>query len=476
MNKTITLIRTLLIAGMALLSSCGEDRTGEYIAKTEKTHWIEAQMSEQYLWYNDIPSLSESDYFKTADTFFPKLLSSKDKFSYIEMLDSTSTRTPHILSNTTYGFEYILSSDPTGTTSRIYARVALVLPDSPAKQAGLKRGDWIILADGSNLTTSNSNVLEQGTGVTLALDTLIYDQEQAKWAWKADTTYLTVPAAVSMENNPIFLTNVYTTVSGKKVGYMVYNEFKTGATPNDPSDTSYMENMKKTFASLKNEGVTDFILDLRYNNGGYVQVAQELASMLAPASALGEEFAHLEFNDKQQSRNYAVDLSKDYSSENLNLTNLYVLSGAYTASSSELIINGLRPYMNVCLVGVQTVGKNVAASQINSPYDFIIFPITATVYNKNNESDYANGFTPDYAIDEAQFAIWYELGDTQEVLLKNALSLIETGVAPDVETSTSSAAARSMQGGLSSGRLNRHLKVTYQSMARKQRPNIITGH
>lgn len=473
MNKTITWISALLLAAVMLLTACGEDRTGEYIAKTEQTHWIEAQMSENYLWYSDIPSLSETDYFSKADVFFPKLLSSKDRFSYIEMLDTTSTRTPHILANSTYGFEYILTTDPTGTTSRIFARVGLVLPGSPAKQAGLKRGDWIILADGNNLSTSNSTLLEQGAGVTLALDSLVYDQEQTKWAWKADTTYLDVPASVYMENNPIFLTTVYTTESGKKVGYMVYNEFKTGPTPNDPSDTTFMADMQKQFAALKNEGVTHFVLDLRYNNGGYVQVAQELASVLAPASALGGEFAHLEFNDKQQSRNYAIDLSTQYSSSNLNLSDLYVLTGDYTASSSELIINGLRPYMNVYIVGVQTVGKNVAASQINSPYHFIIFPITATVYNKNNESDYANGFTPDYAIDEDQYAVWYELGNPQEVLLKNALSLIETGVAPDVDTSTSSVSARTGTC-KRSPKLHIRVKERYRSWGKKQRPAILT--
>ena len=478
MKRFSKFINTSLIALALLLASCGEDRTGEFIAKTEVDHWIEAQMQDIYLWYNEIPELETSYYFYPADEFFPMLLSSNDKFSYIEMLDqetaSAGTKSIHI-NSTTYGIEFVLTNDPTQTTSHQYARILYVLKNSPAARAGLKRGDWITTINSKNLTQDNYGLLETGNGVTVTIAPIILNEQTVSWG---EATEIQIQAAEPMENNPFLVSEIITSPqSGKKTGYLVYNEFATGKTPNDPTDTSYLEEMKTIFQNFKNEGVDNFILDLRYNNGGYIQCAQAMATMLAPASSLNGEFAHLVHNDKRQDLNRTYMFDSNYSNENLNLSKLYVISGVYTASSSELIINSLRPYMDVKLLGVQTVGKNVAATQINSPYNFIMYPITATVYNKDNQSDYANGFTPDYTINELNYLNWAELGDTNELLLYNTLYLIEYGIAPDAENSESSGDEES--GNENATKAVRHyksrqaLQYSYSSISQKTRPAII---
>ena len=97
------------------------------------------------------------------------------------------------------------------------------------------------------------------------------------------------------------------------------------------------------------------------------------------------------------------------------------------------MVNCLRPYMTVNLLGTKTLGKNVAMTRIDSPYGFVMYPVTSTVLNKEGRSDYASGFTPEYIISELNYYPWYELGDPNELLLKNALQWMAGGVPSDAE-------------------------------------------
>lgn len=437
-HRLSSYICTLTLVICVGLFSCGEDRTGEYLAKTEQTQWIETQMKDVYLWYDQMPELARSYYFYTPSNFFPYLLASEDNFSYLEMIDETTSSTSrlmHVDATSTYGMDYYTIQDPTGETNKLFARVLIVLPDSPADQAGIQRGDWIATINSYEVTSSNSYLLESGSGVTLTIQELTTETDEdgtETTVWDdTQTKTVTLGASVAMENNPFYLTRIFETSKGN-VGYLVYNDFATGPTANDTSDQTYLEQMQEISTFF--QGVDHFILDLRYNNGGYLVCAQELAYILSPAAASGKEFVYLEYNDKHQDQNVSYALKSRVGSANLDLHDLYVITGAYTASASECIIAGLRPYMNVYVVGVTTVGKNVAATQINSPYDFIMFPITATLYNSIGYSDYSDGISPNYSINELNYYPWYELGDTNEILLQNTLSLIVNGTAPDASS------------------------------------------
>ena len=422
-----------MVAMAMLLPSCGEDRTYEFLAKTENNYWIESQMRDIYLYYQDVPTLESEEYFSPSEEFFSKMLSSQDKYSYIEMPEEAVTR--NNIQDVTYGFDFVLVSDPTQMTSQQSARVLQVLPHSPADMAGLKRGDYIVQVNGENVNSNNTALLQSGGEVTLCVVPLARDEETGSMVWTEDTLELHLTSAVAMENNPFYLYKVIDH-GGTKVGYLVYNEFETG--PNN-SDLSYMEQMLRIFYEFKLQGVTEFVLDLRYNQGGMVSCAQMLATLLAPANSLGQEFAHFVFNDKRQDLNYTLNLQPEYAAFNLNLNRLFIISGQYTASASEMIINGLRPYMTVNLLGTRTIGKNVAMTQIDSPYGFTIYPVTATVYNKNGESDYSGGFAPEYVISELNYYPWGELGDENELLLRNALQWMDGGIPADAENVTEDA-------------------------------------
>ena len=431
---------TFLALIATLLSACGEDRTGEFYALIEDRMWIEEVMRENYLWAEDMPVIDKEDtYFQEPATFFKNLLSKNalngkgDKYSYMEQTKAES-RSLTLDRTSTYGMEFLLTNDPTGTTAHNYARVLYVLPGSPAEKAGIERGDWISAINQDRITSDNYKQLIQGGAIALQRSQVIQTENGLGWQVRDNVN---VSTSISMEINPFYLHQMYE-VNGKKIAYLVYNEFSTGPN-NEGNESVYDEQMKQIFAQFKAQSPDAFILDLRYNNGGYLQCAQALGSLLAPASAMGKDFVNLTFNEKASPQTVRYPFSTDYANANLNLNKVYILTGNQTASASEAVINGLIPYMgaeNVILIGNKTEGKNVAMSSYkNEAHGITLYPVVAFVSNSNNEGDYSEGFNPQYKLNENTLIQWLPLGNPEEYLLKNTLSLIVNGTMPDLPSS-----------------------------------------
>ena len=436
------LLKYILYTWMiVLLTACGEDRTGEFYALIEDRMWIEEVMRENYLWAEDMPVIEkEDDYFQEPATFFKNLLSKNalngkgDKYSYMEETQieaEPSTRSFMLERTSTYGMEFLITSDPTGTTAHTFARVLYVLPGSPAEEAGIQRGDWISSINQERITTDNYKQMIQGGIISLKRNQLVQNENGLTWQVRDS---LNVGPSVTMEINPFFLNKVFE-VEGQKIAYLVYNEFATGPN-NEGTESVYNEQMKQIFAQFKAQSPDAFILDLRYNNGGFLQCAQALGSLLAPASAMEKDFVNLTFNAQASPQAIRYPFDQNYADANLNLDKVYILTGGQTASASEAVINGLTPYMgkeNVVLIGTKTEGKNVAMQQFkNEAHGLILWPVVAQVTNANNEGDYSEGFNPHHELDENKQTHWYPLGDPEEYLLKNTLSLITTGILPDM--------------------------------------------
>lgn len=422
--------------------SCGEDRSEEFYALIEDRMWIEETMRKNYLWYEEIPPIEdENDYFQTPATFFRNMLYKEalngkgDIYSYMEETqgEEEETRSLMLDRTSTYGMEFALTNDPTGTTTHTVARVLYVLPNSPAEQAGIQRGDWITAIDQANITTDNYTLLMNGGQTLWTRDRIAINENGAFWIPR-DTVQ--VGASISMEINPFLVDTLYQ-IEGQKIAYLVYNEFSTGPN-NDGTETVYMEQMKQLFAQFKSQSPDAFVLDLRYNNGGFLTCAQALGSLLVPETAMGKEFINLTRNALTDPQTISYPLDSQYADANLNLSKIYVLTGNMTASSSEAVINGLIPYLgaeNVVLIGEKTAGKPVAMSAFeNETYGLTLWPVVAYVSNANHEGDYANGFTPAFPLNENTLLNWYPLGNTEEFYLKNTLSLITTGIMPDLPT------------------------------------------
>lgn len=436
---------TAIMAILLILSSCGKDRSGEFYALIEDRMWMEKTMLNHYLWYQDIPVVEdEDDYFQAPTTFFKNMLSKEamdgrgDSYSYMEEDPTTNEETKAksmTLDNTsTYGMEFNITKDPTGTTNHTYARILYTLAGSPAEQAGIQRGDWLTSINGERITTSNYQKLIKGGILKVSRSRIVNTDNGA--AWQAMDT-LNIGASIAMEINP-FLTNQVYEIEGQKIAYLVYNEFATGPN-NEASESVYNEQMKQIFVQFKAQQPDALILDLRYNNGGYLQCAQALGSLIAPSSAMGQDFIQLTFNDKSDPQIVKYAFDNQYADANLGLDKVYILTSNLTASASEAVIQGLIPYLgkdNIILIGTKTEGKNVAMQAFrNDVYGLTLWPVVAYVANADGDGDYGNGFTPQYRLDENSVITWYPLGDPREYLLKNTLSLITSGTMPDLESS-----------------------------------------
>lgn len=417
------------LVGGFLLTSCNkEDHTPEVKEENKVNTWIYHVMNDNYLYYKDMPSTSQLDINLSPSDFFTSLLSRTNEmkynsnqvgyfYSYIEVPQSTKAD----LAKNTYGLDFVIYRLP---NNNYLVRVLYVLPNSSAEKAGIKRGDFISRINNEYLTASNINGLRSGGAVSLIK--AHYDEKQNTFVEDVDP--IAMGASSTMYENPVYLSRVIET-QGKKIGYLMYNAFRTG--PAGFEDKSYDRELIQKVVALKTSAVDEMILDLRYNGGGYLTSAVTLGSLFCPESALSQLFAITRMNDKQESNNSEREKffhSKDsIGSSNLDLKRLYVIAGSQTASASELIINCLRPYMDVIHIGSTTEGKNVGSLEYTSANfpGYSLHPITSKIFNKDLQSDYRNGFVPEAKnrydeFDEPQVNM-YPIGDENDPYIQLAL-------------------------------------------------------
>lgn len=424
--------RNLILGLLCAISFCACQKDDNDIPDnpTDKdvNKWIERIVRDNYLWYQDMPDQGALDFSADPEKFFLSLLSKQDGkdmqggHHYFSTLEKATTTKSINNDKDSYGFDFATSNLRNGNSTYKIAVVIYVLKNSPAEEAGLKRGDWIIGINGEEGTITDYSQLRSGGNVTLQLAKL--DEQSNALVL---THKMALGASRPVEDTPFLKDSVYT-YGSKRIGYLMYNHFVSG--PDGFKDTAYDTHMRQLFAKFKNQGVNEFVLDLRYNGGGQTTCAQLLASLLAPQNVLGKTFCTFEYNDKHQKSNTTSPFlnSSDILAGNLNLKRLFVLTGQTTASASELVINSLIPYMgtsNIRLIGKQTVGKTVGMNVYDESdtYGWILSPVSFRVYNANHEANYANGFIPNISIDEFQQTL-VDLGEVTDPLLSQAITEI----------------------------------------------------
>jgi C-terminal processing protease CtpA/Prc len=285
-------------------------------------------------------------------------------------------------------------------------RVRAVEKRSPAGLVGIKRGWRITKINGnSNITTANANFIVQN----------VYQSGNTSFTFqKPDGSTVNISLeARTYQESPVVLDSVYA-VNGKKVGYFVFGSFL--------GDTTEMYN---NFSRIANrfvaEGVQDVVVDLRYNGGGYVNAAEKLADYLAPASANGGLMMTQKFNNKYTDYNSTTYFRKKGS---LNLNRIFFIVSNSTASASELLINSLKPYMEVVLLGSdKTHGKPVGYFPIPVG-DWYILPVSFFTVNKVGEGHYYNGMSISSQVADGLDKDW---GDLSEASFASAVRFITTG-------------------------------------------------
>ena len=411
------------LVAAALVSSCGEDRSGEYYALITTQTWMYETMQQEYLYYQDMPEENKLDFFKKPSEFLSSVVSQKDKksgstFSHIDSVYVTSraaSQTP------TFGFEGSMVRASNGSYG---IRVLYVQENSPAKEVGLERGSLIIAANNKKINSSDLFY------ITAPEEAYLFTLGKFNETGFDTLQTVQMPAPRIVENENLYKWNIFE-VNGKNVAYILYNEF-------GDNDTQNLSNM---FSQLSGQTINDIVLDLRYNPGGYVNTAQLISTNLAPQEAMGNVFLKMTHNDKINRTdilNFEPGLLAGAAS--LNYENLYIITSGNTASASEIVINCLKPYMagRLIQVGTATFGKNVAqqlyTDEVQAP--MLEFWLTNSLLSnaENNSDYYTNGLLPDYEISENLKGELGELGTAQDSLMIPILKHIETGNFPTAET------------------------------------------
>jgi hypothetical protein len=377
-----------------------------------------------YLWYDQIPSSFKPRTYADPDAIMrairpysiePGFTNPVDRWSFAALKKDWDNTSAGIQQDFGMYVFFLQEGD---------LRVRFVEKNSPADKAGIRRG-WRITRINS-LTNINTSAANSIVNAVYFSNTGSFGFQKPDGA-TADVTL----NAATYNSDPILLDSVYT-AGTKKVGYLVFNSF-LGDT------TSIYNSFTRIFNKFASNGVNDVVVDLRYNGGGYVSVQQRLANWLAPTAANGKVQMSQTFNNRYSSYNSTYRFQKLGS---LNLDRIFFIVSSNTASASELLINNMRPYMSVRVVGPSaSYGKPVGYFPIPVG-DWYVFPVSLRTTNANNEGNYFNGFVPEKVTADGIDKDW---GDRAEASFASVLNFISTGtfgyIRPSINLSSAENAA-----------------------------------
>ncbi len=435
MKKTLIL---LLLTISVLFTSCFEDNDDNIreASTSEINDFIYRGLNFFYVYKSDRAELAndffanEGEYndflssFSTPETFFDYLKAPQDRFS---ILVPDFVELENALSGTTFntGMEYGLLFYPDGSEN-IFGYVRYVLPNSDAAAKGVERGMIFNRVDGQQLTETNFSDLLAPLGFTISLATFdgtdVFSTNESIELRKEEFTENPIQVAKTLD------------VNGQKIGYLMYNAFTN----------EFDSQLNSAFAQFQSDGVSDLVIDLRYNGGGSVRTAIYLAGMITGQNS-GEIFYTEEWNEDRQEE-YAENglfvnsfINGGEAINSLNLSKVYVLTSSRTASASELVINGLNPYIDVVQVGTNTTGKYQASfllydapapgfsrNQANLDHTYAMLPLVFQTANANGFTGFDNGLVPDIELPE-DYTNLGVLGEETEPLLAAAIADI-TGI------------------------------------------------
>lgn len=433
--------KKLILANLFLLLLIGIGCTKDDLAVPEElriNNFIWKGLNQYYLWQADVPNLADDRFanqdalndflsgYSNPTTLFNSLRvdSSIDRFSVIysdydvlEGLLSGNT----LNNGVDFGLRY-----KTGSTTDIFGWVRYILPNSNASTQNIQRGAIFYAVNGTPLTASNYQALLSATSYTLNLA----DYDNGNITPNGQSVTLT---KTQLAENPVYAVNTF--IQGnKKIGYLMYNGFYS----------QYENQLNDAFGQLKAQNITHLVLDLRYNSGGSIATATRLASLIT-GQFTGSVFAKQQWNAKLDAYwlennpsslfNYFTTTTTSGSTLNsLNLTKVYILTTKSTASASELVINGLKSYIDVIQIGDTTTGKNVGSvtlydspnfgkSGANPNHKYAMQPLVLKTVNADGFGDYQSGLTS--TIQQLEdYGNLGVIGDATEPLLATAINQI----------------------------------------------------
>jgi carboxyl-terminal processing protease len=360
-------------------------------------------MKQWYYWYDLMPSVVKENYadpYKLLEAMRYKEL---DKWSFVADYNEFIAE----MQGTFVGHGIRIGLDQDSL-----ARIAMIYSKSPLYAEGVRRG-WIVKSV-NGYDIAKILIDQDAAAYNTALGASTAGVTNKFIFIKPDSTEVEISSTKSSFTiNSVLKYDTLKLGSGV-TGYLAFESFI------QPSPAE----LAVAFDFFNSCNITDLILDLRYNGGGYLYVAQDLASEIAGQAAYnsGSVFATLQYNNKNSVQNYTYRFVDPAS--NLSLTRLVVITTRNTASASEAVMNGLKPYMNVVSIGDATDGKPVGMNGWSVGEKYFFWPITFKIINKNNEGDYFDGIAPGKLVVDD---ITHDFGDRNELCLKEAIHYLENG-------------------------------------------------
>lgn len=446
--------KCLYLFSFILITSCSKDSelnipgtvNPDPEANVDVQDFMWKAMNFWYFWQQDVPDLADDRFENTSQgiadytaflssednpgAFFDnKLLFSDDRFSFYNEDYQVLTQSLAGVSKSN-GLEFGLVRFQ--DSENIFGYVRYVIPGSDAETKDIQRGDFFVGVDGQTLNLDNYIELLFGDNNTYTLNMAEFVNDELT----ANGSEVSLTKAEALSENPVFISKSFE-INGENIGYLMYNQFTN----------EYDDELYDAIEGLKSAGVTNFVIDLRYNPGGSVNTTRLLASMIYGTNT-SDLFLRKRYNDKLQPQFsddrlevYFADKVGSRNINSLNLSKLYVLTSASSASASELLINSLEPYMDVVQIGDVTRGKNEFSTtlvddrensylytpsrvnEINPKVQWAIQPLLGRNENAEGFSDFTGGLVPDVQLKEDLQNLG-TLGDQNEPLLARAIQEI----------------------------------------------------
>ncbi|AYL96654.1 S41 family peptidase [Mucilaginibacter celer] len=441
----------------------GPPATGTVLDKIRDSVFLYPK--ETYLWYQQLPSYKDFQprNYVSSDTI-TGLSSEVDHLSQYAINPTSNRPYEYYDASGTAKYSFIddgaVSSELGGNggdfgfsvfyPTRSDLRIKYVYPNSPADKLGVKRGYRITKINGR----TNLDYDDGGATTQFVIQAYAYSKTINMTLTRYDGSSIDVTLNTDKYTiNPVITYKQLDAGSGKKAGYMVFNSFtdKSNAGP-------------KILEALNSfSGLSDVIIDLRYNGGGSVETAEYFDNLLVPSAKNGTKMYTAYFNDKLTSDNYTLfkklyDIPNGFFSVNnqtvnfqkqgsFNFSKIIFLVGGGTASASELTINNLLgiPSLDVELIGDQTYGKPVGFYGIDINKYQLYMPMFSTK-NASGNGDYYDGMAPGSGVYKGKLAdddLTKDFGDPTENLVSQALYYIANGKYKTTSTQTQSFASSS---------------------------------
>ena len=392
--------RSLYLFGLILLIlvSCKKEKDNSVEIINKETYDL---MKIVYLWNTHLPTSIDPAAYSTPAEFMDALrYDVYDRWSVIITKDEFSQ---YFEEGVMIGHGFMLGLDNDENI-----RIAFVYPGTEAYSQGVRRG-WIVSKINGTVATPANVFMLLGDSEVGIVNTIIF----------IDGNGTSVSKTLTKEEINISPVLHYEVIDQgtDRIGYLVFQDFIEAAN----------NQLDEVFDSFKIAGVTDVIIDMRYNGGGTVDVAEHLASWL-----LGKDFANKPFIKYQHNLNLAATedttINIKGSASGFSLNRIFFIGTENTASASELIINGVKPYVESVLAGSATHGKPVGMYVFEfKDYDYVVLPVCFKYSNADNEGDFYDGLQPTLS---AADDITKDFGDPDEASLKAILDYIATGVIP----------------------------------------------